>query len=232
MGENPLILFAPCWWCGYDGRNYWQAGTHASDCPWANVGGAVERAELLRRKAGAALADHAPASPAPEGLTDEQQALAKKLVAALGKVPATDSVGALQAFMTVVLPEITALRADRDDLVERLAECYRMTGADPDGADDDMLAELAVDEVLDLRKRADAADEQVATLTRDLARVRQQIAELPDPLADEVMQRVYNIARDDGGFKFNRMRDVLLAALRAQPAPPPSPEAPQREKDG
>lgn len=34
---------APCPFCGYSGPNFFQAGTHAADCPWHNIGGLSER---------------------------------------------------------------------------------------------------------------------------------------------------------------------------------------------
>jgi hypothetical protein len=37
------LLDAPCMFCGYSGAGYYQAGTHAKDCPWYNVGGDSER---------------------------------------------------------------------------------------------------------------------------------------------------------------------------------------------
>ena len=40
-------LEAPCRWCGYNGANYWQALSHAEECPWYKVGGAGERATIL-----------------------------------------------------------------------------------------------------------------------------------------------------------------------------------------
>lgn len=40
-------LAAPCRWCGYNGENYWQAGTHAKTCPWLLVGGEAARKALL-----------------------------------------------------------------------------------------------------------------------------------------------------------------------------------------
>jgi len=37
------LLNAPCLFCGYSGEGYYQAGTHAKDCPWHSVGGDSER---------------------------------------------------------------------------------------------------------------------------------------------------------------------------------------------
>jgi hypothetical protein len=40
-------LSAPCRFCGYDGPDYYRAGTHAADCPWHSVGGLDERKARL-----------------------------------------------------------------------------------------------------------------------------------------------------------------------------------------
>ena len=37
------LLKAPCIFCGYDGENYYQNGTHAIACPWYDIGGGKER---------------------------------------------------------------------------------------------------------------------------------------------------------------------------------------------
>jgi hypothetical protein len=42
-----LVLEAPCVFCGYNGQGYWQSGTHAAECPWARVGGEVERIAIF-----------------------------------------------------------------------------------------------------------------------------------------------------------------------------------------
>jgi len=45
-GERDLLA-APCRWCGYNGPDYWQPGTHPESCPWHRVGGRVARRDLL-----------------------------------------------------------------------------------------------------------------------------------------------------------------------------------------
>lgn len=42
------ILSAPCIFCHYNGPKYWQAGTHAKNCPFHNIGGADCRYKALR----------------------------------------------------------------------------------------------------------------------------------------------------------------------------------------
>ena len=49
MSEKRDMLEAPCLYCGYNGKGYWQKGTHDKICPWHNVGGITEREELLRQ---------------------------------------------------------------------------------------------------------------------------------------------------------------------------------------
>lgn len=44
---NPLVERAPCVFCGYNGRGFFQAGTHHEDCPWHNIGGVLDRYEAL-----------------------------------------------------------------------------------------------------------------------------------------------------------------------------------------
>jgi chromosome segregation ATPase len=44
------ILSHPCIFCGYSGRDYWQAGSHASACPWHEIGGEEKRAHFLRHE--------------------------------------------------------------------------------------------------------------------------------------------------------------------------------------
>ena len=46
---NELVEYAPCVFCGYNGAGFYQAGTHAKDCPWYTVGGGEERSVMLRK---------------------------------------------------------------------------------------------------------------------------------------------------------------------------------------
>lgn len=54
--RDEALLNAPCIFCGYDGQGYWQAGTHASNCPWANIGSSCFRENKLRKFIQAELA--------------------------------------------------------------------------------------------------------------------------------------------------------------------------------
>lgn len=61
------------------------------------------------------------------------------------------------------LQEMVARRETRiKELENQLAECYRLSGADPDGDDDAMLAKSAVAEVKELRARYDVLESQLA----------------------------------------------------------------------
>lgn len=42
-----LLFESPCPFCGYDGENYWQKGTHASACPYYVAAGLEDRVEVL-----------------------------------------------------------------------------------------------------------------------------------------------------------------------------------------
>lgn len=41
------LIQAPCPFCGYNGPEYWQKGTHASACPYYVAGGREERIDML-----------------------------------------------------------------------------------------------------------------------------------------------------------------------------------------
>jgi len=57
-------------------------------------------------------------------------------------------------------PEAETRRWMIRELEGRLAECYRLTGSDPDGDSDSMLANLAVAAVKELREEGDEAQAQ------------------------------------------------------------------------
>jgi hypothetical protein len=44
---NDGAVCAPCRFCGYNGPDYYKAGSHAPDCPWYNIGGMDERKAAL-----------------------------------------------------------------------------------------------------------------------------------------------------------------------------------------
>jgi len=47
IGDSSGLLDAPCLWCGYNGRGYYQVGTHDKSCIWHTVGGRNERLDRL-----------------------------------------------------------------------------------------------------------------------------------------------------------------------------------------
>ena len=72
------------------------------------------------------------------------------------------------------------------NLTAALAECYRLTGADPDGNDDRALAPYAVLEVTRLRDELDEVDEANVALRAEVKRLRDGIAWLTTQPADVV----------------------------------------------
>jgi len=48
MEANYNILDAPCVFCGYNGKGYWQVGTHSKKCPFNALGGMEERRGAFR----------------------------------------------------------------------------------------------------------------------------------------------------------------------------------------
>jgi chromosome segregation ATPase len=64
------------------------------------------------------------------------------------------------------------------ELEKQLAECYRLTGADPDGNDDRQLAPYAVDEVRRLREADDTLAAQLNELEAQDTALREGIATL------------------------------------------------------
>lgn len=68
-----------------------------------------------------------------------------------------------------VLDDLTALRREVERLTRELAECYRLTGADPDGNEDWRLAKEAVIAVRELRHDYDATGLALDTLRQEHA---------------------------------------------------------------
>lgn len=52
-GQGMNILDAPCVFCGYNGRDYWQVGTHDKDCIFHDFGGDANRADHVSNYAAA-----------------------------------------------------------------------------------------------------------------------------------------------------------------------------------
>lgn len=64
--------------------------------------------------------------------------------------------------------EVRRLLDQSERLTSNLAECYRLSGADPDGNEDRRLAPHAVEEVARLRDESDATDGEVGRLVGEL----------------------------------------------------------------
>lgn len=47
MNLENTLLKAPCIFCGYNGKEFYQSGTHASACPYYSIGGYNERKEMI-----------------------------------------------------------------------------------------------------------------------------------------------------------------------------------------
>ena len=67
---------------------------------------------------------------------------------------------------------------DVQDAVRDLAECYRLSCADPDGDEDWRLATAAVPEVRRLRKDYDEACDENVTLAREARELRAALSKL------------------------------------------------------
>lgn len=80
------------------------------------------------------------------------------------------------------LTQLQQVTQERDTLIGQLAECYRLSGADPDGDSDAHLAPYAVQEVRRLREESDADNKQLdakVTRLRDaLAITRNSVGDL------------------------------------------------------
>ena len=62
-----------------------------------------------------------------------------------------------------------------EELQKDLAECFRLSGADPDGNEDWRLAPDAVQEVRRLREESDAADSQVLAIQSQLSAAQEAL---------------------------------------------------------
>lgn len=103
----------------------------------------------------------------------------------------------------------------------QLAECFRLTGADPDGNEDWRLAEDAVDEVKGLRADHDQLGEEIEALRDKLAKAEKRIEDflnLPDAIpAEEVARKclehgeLYYRTKHDAGADA-RLAEVIRRA--------------------
>lgn len=84
--SDPL-LEAPCHWCGYNGPNYWQAGTHHEGCPVRGIGGMVEREHWLSASKATRTT---PAKPLP---SDEERHVGRFVVATEARRLTKENIG-------------------------------------------------------------------------------------------------------------------------------------------
>lgn len=91
----------------------------------------------------------------------------------------------------------------------RLAECYRLTGADPDGAPDAILALEALDEVRRFRKSYDELEEAIAA-------VGESLDWFDAPQGATYAERIDRLYRElrSGEDHFRAQRDSALRLVR------------------
>ena len=69
----------PCVFCGYNGSNYWSRFTHSEKCPFYNIGGMLERLQIVTDltiklwHAFTSAEEYINKSPCCPDITDEQQ---------------------------------------------------------------------------------------------------------------------------------------------------------------
>lgn len=114
------------------------------------------------------------------------------------------------------LPGVELVRySDYEKLEASLAECYRLTGADPDGDSDSMLAQHAVEEVRRLRGESDRAegerDERI--LERDGYVVGKLRERARAETAEKQLVEVRELEREREQWK-TPLRELLQASMR------------------
>jgi hypothetical protein len=93
-----------------------------------------------------------------------------------------------------------AFQGERDQLQADLAECYRLTGSDPDGAPDSMLAKHAVQAVRELREECDQREDSGLQVEKLLSAVEAHAAEWdesylpdgPDRRTETMLARIWD----------------------------------------
>lgn len=114
----------------------------------------------------------------------------------------------------------TDTKMTRAELIAALAECYRLTGADPDGDEDWRLAQNAVDEVRRLRVELDAAA-TLAVPPPDETGWRDTVQLVANSLGD--MARIGIASSVDAKRLGAELQQHLLDALKAAQVPPQDP---------
>ena len=78
------LLDAPCVFCLYNGRGYYQHASHHQSCPWYHVGGADERDKLLRATVTTIYAHRDGLRAKLDAVTQERDALRSSVIELLG----------------------------------------------------------------------------------------------------------------------------------------------------
>ena len=50
LARHEYPLDSPCIFCGYNGKGYWQIGTHLKDCPFYSIGGGADREAKIKER--------------------------------------------------------------------------------------------------------------------------------------------------------------------------------------
>lgn len=107
-------------------------------------------------------------------------------------------------------PTLTQIDAELAQARADLAECFRLTGADPDGAGDPMLAREALDEVRRFRKEYDELEEQVAVKQATI----DGLAATVSAQADSLEERVAKLAKRSDAWVTELAYQAAGAATR------------------
>jgi len=101
-----------------------------------------------------------------------------------------DETGAEPSLLLVV-GERPAIAQTLESLLADLAECYRLTGADPDGNEDWRLAPRAVAEVRRLRAEHDAAETAIDAMTEQLGALMTELVVTFEPLMGHIHRKLH-----------------------------------------
>lgn len=99
-----------------------------------------------------------------------------------------------------LLARLAAVEQEKAQLQKELAECYRLTGADPDGNEDWILAGHAVEEVRRLRDEHDAIEDQLDLAEVKLSLVEQAIQQIDLKQVRMVITAAYIGSAEHGSF--------------------------------
>lgn len=119
----------------------------------------------------------------------------------------------VEAERDAIVAQLAALQVEHGKAITQLAECYRLSGADPDGNEDWRLAGHAVDAVAGLREesgnRAEAAEREAQRLRDALSALVQQWREA----SERIRQRKGHMMRELQGWEVLAIAADTLARL-------------------